>query len=206
MRRGVKDPLCPALTLALKMVKPKGRSRRRRAVRLDKVHFPVFYTITSASSALTTVATLADTFDRTRPFRISAIRGEFVSIKYPSFVQITIYSPTSSSDNTWSSPVLSIPVGPLKRWRFRIPSSANLWFPSGSATQTPLMQVYNICTSKDYHGVVQGMAYVEVSMRPVEVSNACPALNVQPTVAVPSTSSDQHGFEVLSSGDEYFSS
>lgn len=184
----------------------RQQRRRRRQVRLDKVTYPLFYNIGAGHGASTTCQTMASTFDRTRAFRISAIHGTFSALNVPCFVQFHVFAPTSSADNTWASPVLEVPVGPLRRFRYRIPASANLWYPSDVALNTVLLQCFNICISKELStGIAFGNCYATVLLRPEEPSVSCPKLNVQPSTSF-GVDNDGDSIAVISdSDDEYFS-
>lgn len=163
-----------------------GRSGRRRRggrrSRVDVDRYPLLYRIKAGQSGITYVTTISDTFDRTRPFRIGAIRGEMSSEGSPAAIQIQVYGPISSSDNIWSSPVLVIPTGTIRRFRYRIPPT-NGWFPSGVNLQTPLMQIFANCVATTDTSVVHGMCYITILMRPREIDNSCPRGMLAPLMA-----------------------
>lgn len=155
---------------------PRRRTRGRRqrgGGGIDKVHYPLAYSLAAGHEADTSIASIVNAFDRTRPFRISALRGEFSATKFPCVVQIQLYGPINSSDNVWSSPWLTIPTGTLRRFRYRVPASATGWYPSDTSVSTILMKVLNFCTNTGQVGVITGSIVAVVSMRPIEGKLAC---------------------------------
>lgn len=193
----------------------KGRKpgrRRARGRNIDTIHYPLIYEFAWGSGGETFVRTLADTFDRRRPFRIAGLYGEFSAQKAPTIVQFMLWGPANSADNVWSSKLITISTGTTRRFRFRVPVTATGWYPSDTSPDTRLMAVYSQCPSKSPSGMVVGHVYVVVAMRPIELSHTCPSLmEVAPT---PGTSgirargsecSTLSSIEVISSDDEYFS-
>lgn len=166
-----------------RMVTPmpnRRRGRRPRAQRVDSVRYPLFYIIHAGTTGTTTVRSISDTFDRSRAFRISHITGEASCTKAPVFFYIEVYSPVSTADNVWASPVHLAVVGPKTRFRYAIPATVDLWYPAQSADTTVLMKVVTLCESKDVVGILSAVCYVTVQMRPVEPTTEC-VRRIQPT-------------------------
>lgn len=191
------------------MRKSGSRRRRRATVRLDTVRFPLFYILTAGTSATTTVATLADTFDRSRAFRVSSIQGEVTAFKAPVFFYFEVFGPVSTADNIWASPVHLAVQNQKTRFRYRIPGMANLWYPSGSSSTTPLIRIMTLCESKDVIGMLNSITYATVMLRPVEPNTAC-VRQIQPVdcpgpSGLQSTDREEERFTILSSDDDYFS-
>lgn len=183
---------------------------------MDKVVYPVTYSFESGSGGVTSVSTLAETFDRSRAFRIASISGRLCAIKYPVMAQFRVFGPQSSADNVWASPYLMVPhSGPPCRFRYRIPVTSVGWYPSGSAATTQLMQLLGICNNKAYVGIIEGFCNITIHLRPYEPDNACPTLCAnlpsftqcaRPILAPGSSASTS--VEVLTSSsdeEEYFS-
>lgn len=188
---------------------PRKRSARRRRRNLeDIVRYPLAFCFNASSGGETTVATISEAFDRTRPFRIGALWGELSAYKYPVLVQFQAYSPVNASDNTWTSPQILVPTGTTRRFRFRIPAT-NGWYPSDTATSTKLLTLWGDCLDSKFMGQVLGNAYLEIHLRPKDLNPACPGLMSplapysHPRFQESSPSVSQISEE--SSSDEYFS-
>lgn len=171
--------------------RPSRRTRRGKSSSMggkyDHVKYPLFYLVNAGTTSTTTVETIASTFDRHRPFRISHIAVELTAMTAPCFVSFEVYGPTTTADNVWSSKIQLVPVGPIRRLSYTVPETVNLWFPSGSALTTPLLKLLNGCESKKYQGVLSGVAYVTVVLGPAELNTSCPTF--QPEDPRPSSSS-----------------
>lgn len=201
--------LCPGKT-AIKMVKPKGRRTRRgrRSGAIDLLHFPLLYFAQAGNQVVTSVKSLQQVFDRNRAFRIASFRGEMTAIKYPVVVQFLAFSPVNTSDNVWSSPLMTVPTGVVRRFRFRIPAAENQWYPSDAADNTVIFQLNVLCLNKDFPGYVEGGATLMFQMRPVEVLPACPKLmEAHPFPSTSAVETPSPSVSVLgsSSDEEYFS-
>lgn len=187
---------------------PKGRrARRSRRGRIDSVVFPVLFTAKEGEDRVTSVRTLYETFDRTRPFRIHSIWGKVAAYgSTNAFYQFEAYGPQSSADNTWVSPVSMVSeVG--SRFRYLIPATQVGWYPSDTAIDTILFKLKNVCIDKTKDTGLTGIVNFRIEMQPREIDETCPKVMVPPPALV-AYSSGSSSICVLpdeSSSDEYFS-
>lgn len=157
--------------------KRNRRTKRRFAPRRNPQHqiFPVYYDIKAGQSAVSTVKTLSETFDRSRAFRIASFTYSFCSTGGPCFVQFRAYGPVSSADNIWSSRSFLIAPGVTKNGRYTIPVTSNGWYPAQTAEAVYLFQVYNLCGDKvqrEYR--LFGQIEFNIQVRPYEPTETCP--------------------------------
>lgn len=152
----------------------KNRSRRR----LDVATFPLAYSFDAGHGGKTTVATISDSFDRRRPFRIAEISGELSASGFPVLVQFQAYGPVSSADNIWSSKEFVVPTGTTRKFRYHLPATMG-WFPSDAVSSTPLLVIYGDCVNKERVGRVTGVCFATVLLRPIEVQAGCPTLQME---------------------------
>lgn len=182
-----------------------GPRRKRVSRQVDSLHYPLLYSFYAGATVVTYTKALYETFDRHRAFRISAISGEFSATKFPVLVTMQLFAPVSAADNTWSSRVILVPTGVVRRFRFRIPATANLWYPSNTSDTTVLFQIAGECVNKSQIGQVIGSVYLTIQLRPLEFDATCPkVMTLLPNIGCSSVTSES--IEVLSSSDEeYFS-
>lgn len=185
---------------------PKGKRPRQRRMRMDSVTFPLAYELKEGEVRITTIATIAETFDRARPFRIARLWGKLGAVSAPVLFQWEFFGPLSSADNVWVSPMmLAVPNG--TRFRFNIPVTICGWFPSDTATNTTLFRLSAICIDKKDASLI-GMAQIKVHLQPREVDRACPRLMIRPPPAESQAACSSASISVISEdsdSDEYFS-
>lgn len=143
---------------------------------VDVIHVPLMYDFTSAGASTTSVSSLGTVSDRRRAFRPAGVRGEIACYKFPALVQFQVFGPVSSSDNVWSTPVMAISPGQLRRFSHRIPASATSWFPSDANQATVVCSLVNICTNKGTQAGLKGTVHLQLDLRPFEPDTSCPAL------------------------------
>lgn len=158
---------------------PRRRKRRqkqnfrRRPLAQFQV-YPVFYRIKAGQSAVTTVNTLSETFDRTRAFRIASFTYEFTSTNSAISIYLKAFGPVSSADNVWTSRPILLPTGSVRRGRVRIPVTITGWYPSDTSLNTYLFQVVTVCVSKAGDSVCVGHISFKIDVQPYEPTSACP--------------------------------
>lgn len=154
---------------------PRRRMNKRfRGRRSELVRFPITYYLKEGETATSTAETIGDAYDRTRAFRVAEISGKMASDGHAVPFYYEFFGPVSSSDNVWTSPImLAVPNG--TRFRFRIPVTSTGWYPSQTAVATPLFRLVAVCVSPKNSALV-GSAIVTISLRPLELANACVAL------------------------------
>lgn len=161
-----------------------GRRRNRKNKRstynrrITTLRAPLTYVVTTPGKYVTTVQTLQETFDRDRPFRISALRYEACSDAKPFIIQFQAFGPVSKADNTWCSPLLLVGES-LRRGHFVIPPTVVGWYPSDTAVATPLMQL--VVTCEDKTRAVSGLlvVYADIQIGDRETDGTCPAIIVR---------------------------
>lgn len=153
---------------------PKRRSRRRTG---GVLKFPLLYSIVVSGDYKSTVSTINETFDRSRTWRIVGFSYEIRSDGSSFPFQFHLYSPISTTDTTWSSP-LHIAGSVLRKGHYRNP--CRLWYPSDVANTTPVFQLSIDCFSKTatYAGMCIITLHIEVGTR--EQSSSCPTLQPCP--------------------------
>lgn len=165
--------------------KQRSKRRARGGSQIDTLHFPIVWLITAGSSAVTSVSTLSEQFDRRRPFRIASVKYQFSAEKAPAILYSVAFGPANATDSVWSSRPVMVPTGSVVRGNWRIPTAANLWYPSDTLAATYLFQVFVNCPSKGYPTRVSGSGLVSIQMGPWEPDTSCPALRLQPCLAPP---------------------
>lgn len=185
----------------------KRGPRRKGGSRIDTVHYPLVYSLSAGQEADTSVKSLYETFDRRRAFRIAALSGEFSASIFPVLVSFQLYSPVSKADNIWTSRLMVVPTGVVRKFRFRIPVTANSWYPSDTSATTILMKLIASCTDKTMKGHLTGTVYCTIQMRPLEWDSSCPTMmQTRPSGSLQfDATSSKSSIEVLSSDEEYFS-
>lgn len=186
---------------------PKGRrgrnGRRRGRSGGEHVTFPLAYTMKEGEVRQTTVQTLLETFDRARPFRISALWGKLSSYGSQSVLfQWELFGPVSTQANTWTSGMrLAVPNG--TNFRYRIPVTKTGWYPAETAVSTALMNLKAICIHKVAPSSgITGYANVRIELQPREIDNSCPTLMLPP---LGDASGSPSVSVIEESDDEYFS-
>lgn len=155
---------------------PQRRRRASRPMRrMEVVRFPIAYYLKEGETSTSTASTIGDTYDRTRAFRVSSIRGKMATDGHAVPFYFEFFGPVSAADNVWTSSVmLATPNG--TRFSLKIPVTSTGWYPSQTAASTPLFKLVAVCCSVKNAALV-GSATVTVDLRPLELSNACPSLH-----------------------------
>lgn len=166
------------------------QKRRRSGARVDTLHYPVVYVLGPGQSAVTTVKSLSEQFDRHRAFRVSSVRYQFSSEKAPCTVYSVAFSPVNTADSVWASRPLLVPTGTVVRGSWRIPVTATGWYPSDTLDTTYLFQVFCNCPLKGWPGRVSGTATFAIQLRPWEPDTSCPTLPLQTILSGPALPDD----------------
>lgn len=159
-------------------IKMAPRHKRKTRSGTDILRFPLTYSFASAGTSVTTIKTLTQTFDRSRAFRICALRGEMAAFKFPVCFQFEVFGPVSSADNVFATPVMTVAVGSVKKFRFRLPASSTGWYPSQTAVDTKICQLVSLCLNKNFQGGIAGVVTLTLALRPYEQPDTCPAVQV----------------------------
>lgn len=157
------------------MTRRRSHLRKSRGS-VDTLHLPLTYDFTQTGASVTTISTLASTIDRRRAFRIAGIRGEIACYKYPVLIQFQVFGSVNNADNVWSTQIMTIPEGSLRRFTHRIPVTSTGWYPSDAALTTSVCQLVNLCTSKATQGGLKGTVILTLELQPFEGDPSCPSL------------------------------
>lgn len=181
--------------------KNKRTNRKKNSSRIDSVTFPLAFNTKEGDDRVTTVASIAETFDRRRPFRVARIWGKLAAYGLHSCLfQWEAYGPISTADNTWVSPMaLAVPNGTNFRWN--IPVAQCGWYPSDTATTTVLLRLKPVCIDKTKDTGLVGVCNIKILLQPREVDSSCPKLMI-PDPAVASCSSSSVCVENEESSDD----
>lgn len=151
---------------------PKRRARRQRRAR-NIIKFPLLYNITVSGAYVSRVETITETFDRSRTWRIVGFNYQILSNGSAFPYQFALYSPLSTTDTAWSSP-LNLASTVSRRGYYRNPCT--LWYPSDVVSTTPICSLLVDCYSKKstYDGMCVLTLHIEIGTR--EQNTSCPTL------------------------------
>lgn len=159
---------------------PRQRRKRQSRPRMSRMAqyqvYPVSIKLKAGNVSEVTIATIQETFDRSRSFRIASFSYQFCAINKPISIYFKCFGPVSTSDNLWTSGLVMIPTGTVRTGRHRIPVTNCGWYPSGAVTTAVLFEVSTVCIEKSSDSIVYGTVEFVIQVRPYEPGHSCPAV------------------------------